>query len=347
MTVTGHPSSESVSTGKKEILLAKLRTRWAETVELRELTWIVTYQCHLACRYCYVDTERARRASDSVLNVAQVANILVQARALGAHRFTLRGGEPFLRNDLTEILQIADVLGMTSDLITKIALSTRQISALARLKQLSLGISLDTVDPELGDAMLARRGQTKALMWTVQRLAGSGIVLTVEATVTRSSYDGLDALTKFCEAVGVARLHLRQVAPHKIRPVDALILTAKQAKGLLERSRNYGNLGIVTTPAFTTAPSCGEGVDSLTFLPDGKVTKCTASLSRHPAMCYGDLTRQSVAEVMTSPTLAHLIAQVLRSGPYLSPENSPETGRLPCSQLVALRYGEPLPRLIT
>lgn len=308
---------------------------------LCDLTWIVTYQCHLNCQYCYVPTTLARKASDSILSTAQVSDILAQARGLGAQTFSLRGGEPFLRTDLVEILRVADRLDMRSDVVTKVAPSKKLIGRLADLRLLSLGISLDTTDTKVGDCLLSKPGQTLAMMRSLEQLTRFGVVPTVEATVTRVNFDMLDALEAFCSDVGVPVLHLRAAAPHKVRAMDHLLLDAPMTAALMSRAGQRGAVKTVVTPAYLPSPSCGEGLDALTFLPDGKVTKCTASLSRHPKMLYGDLSRQTIEEVLTSQRRMRLLQQVVASAQHLEDDQQPVKGRLPCSQLIDLQIGVP------
>jgi len=324
--------------------LRQLQEERAKQIVLHEVTWIVTYQCHLNCAYCYVPTTRAKCADDSVLSVSQVADILAQARSFGATRFMLRGGEPFLRLDIADILYAADLLGFQTDLLTKVAPSPRQIGVLARLRGLSLGISLDTTNVEVGDQLLGRAGQTAALMRAVKRLADAGLPPIVAATVTQPTFAGLDSLIAFCVIANVRHLHLREIAPHHTRPVSDLLLTPEMSSSLAKRAGTVNGLEVSVTPAFAPSPSCGEGIDALTFLPDGSVTKCTASLSKHSVMHYGNLAKQSVADVMTGPALSRLLDQVVRSGNSLRLSDLPSRGRLPCSQLVALRSGDPFPK---
>ncbi len=311
-------------------------------LSLVDLTWIVTYQCHLDCAYCYVPTTLARKASDSTLSKPQVCDILCQARSFGAENLSLRGGEPFLRADLPAILETADLLGLRSDVITKVALSHRIIDRLAALRSLSLGISLDTTDSDIGDALLKKTGQTERLKRTCATLVKAGMNIVIEATVTRQTYDTLPALEAFCMEHGIRRLHLRAAAPHKIRAVDNLLPTADMVRVMASRAGFRDNLEVVATPAFSQRPSCGEGLDALTFLPNGVVTKCTASLSRHPKMHYGDLSVQNLRDVLLSSQRGALLKRVVESAGHLESVQKPKPGRLPCSQLVNLRLGDPL-----
>ena len=250
----------------------------ASALSLVDLTWIVTYQCHLDCAYCYVPTTLARRASDSTLTKAQVCDILSQARTLGAQNLSLRGGEPFLRADLPDILETADLLGLRSDVVTKVALSRRIIDRLVALHSLSLGVSLDTTDPKIGDALLRKPGQTERLIRACANMAQAGLDIAIEATVTTKTYDSLPALEAFCVEHGIRALHLRAVAPHKVRPVDDLLLTDEMLRAVASRAGVRGGVKVSATPAFSPRPSCGEGLDALTFLP-------TASLQNARPLC--------------------------------------------------------------
>lgn len=308
---------------------------------IHELTWIVTLECQLKCRYCYVSVTSPQRASDSSLSRAAICDILGQARVLGAHTFMLRGGEPFLRSDLVDILQVAELLGYASELFTKAVLSPKIISKLAELRGLSLGVSLDTIEFSVGDRLLRKQGHTKLLMDTVRRLCAAGAPPSIEATVTPQTLPHLNSLRDFCIDTGVRHLHLRTAAPHKVQPMDEYVLTAQMIDVMHGYEGSSRHLPIFVTPAFSCTPSCGEGLDALTFLPDGTVTKCTASLSMHPSMIYGNLAYQTVLEVMRGQRRAALLQKVVDSGSLLESHQRPVPGRLPCSQLVSLEHGSP------
>jgi MoaA/NifB/PqqE/SkfB family radical SAM enzyme len=332
-----------LSQWEKQLVVDQLKQNLQQTIALKVITWIVTYQCHLDCSYCYVATNKAAKATDSTITRPNLLNALAQARALGAEQFSLRGGEPFLRGDLLAILGHADTLGYQLDLFTKIALPRRQIEGLAGLRALSLGVSLDTIDPKVGDDILRRAGQTVSLMRAIDRLTRTDISLTIEATVTSRTIGGLRHLIDFARKVGVRRLHLRQVAPHSIRPVQQLLISEAQARETEELARCEGDdaLRVTFTPAFRDTPSCGEGLSAITLLPDGRVTKSTASLSRHPAMIYGDVNRETLVEILAGSRLAYLLRQVADSGADLPRKLRPAAGALPCSMLVAASIGKP------
>jgi MoaA/NifB/PqqE/SkfB family radical SAM enzyme len=309
-----------------------------------ELTWIVTYQCHLACAYCYVHTEAPNAASDSTLPAGRVLEVLDEASALGAVDLNLRGGEPFLRRDLPELIVAAAERGYHVDVNTKLPPTGRSLGLLARAPGLYLGLSLDSVDPRVGDRLLGGRGFTRRLQHGVREAARRGIEVGIEATVTRDTLDGLPALYAFACASGARRFHVREVAPHPRADISRLLLDHGQRERLASwcsAMRPGAPLEFHHSPAFSGRGHCGEGVAALTFLPDGRVSKCTASLSRDTRMHYGDLRRQSVAEVWNGSPLADLLRRV--RGEEDGAEALQRARFVPCSQLRLMRSGELLP----
>ena len=120
------------------------------------------------------------------------------------------------------------------------------------------------------------RGKLSGLIRACANMAQAGLDIAIEATVTTKTYDSLPALEAFCVEHGIRALHLRAVAPHKVRPVDDLLLTDEMLRAVASRAGVRGGVKVSATPAFSPRPSCGEGLDALTFLPNGVVTKCTA-----------------------------------------------------------------------
>lgn len=111
----------------------------------------VTDACNFRCSYCLPNgyQKPSNQKDDlSVLSVSEIQNLAIAMSELGMWKIRLTGGEPTLRRDL---LEIVDVLAQISG-IRKIALSTNGY----RLKELaqpllragvsSLNISVDSLD---------------------------------------------------------------------------------------------------------------------------------------------------------------------------------------------------------
>src|SRR5690606_28805414 len=76
----------------------------------------LTYRCPLQCPYCSNPVEMARIKDE--LDTETWLRVMTEARKLGAVQLGFSGGEPLVREDLTELVAQARRLGYYTNLIT-------------------------------------------------------------------------------------------------------------------------------------------------------------------------------------------------------------------------------------
>jgi MoaA/NifB/PqqE/SkfB family radical SAM enzyme len=114
--------------------------------------WLYTnFDCNLHCDYCCV------RSSPTVprreLGLAQVQRIAREGAELGVKELFVTGGEPFLLEDIGEILLSCAAAAPTTVLTNGMLFSGRRAETLQALPRdrIVLQISLDSATPELHD----------------------------------------------------------------------------------------------------------------------------------------------------------------------------------------------------
>ncbi len=118
--------------------------------EINQPRWLLaelTYACPLQCPYCSNPVDFAQH--DAELSTDDWKRVLSQARAMGAVQLGFSGGEPLVRQDLTELVGHATQLGYYSNLITSgYGLSEQRIVALknAGLDHIQLSIQASSRD---------------------------------------------------------------------------------------------------------------------------------------------------------------------------------------------------------
>ena len=86
----------------------------------------LTYRCPLHCVYCSNPLDLA--SIEGELTTEEWQRVLREARALGAVQLGLSGGEPMLREDLTEIVTEAHALGFSQYYCNLIITSVRGLA---------------------------------------------------------------------------------------------------------------------------------------------------------------------------------------------------------------------------
>lgn len=116
---------------------------------LGSLRLSVTDRCNLRCAYCMPEEEYTWLPRASILSFEELARLAAIFAALGATRVRLTGGEPLLRNGLSELVSRLAAIPQVTDiaLTTNGLLFASQAEALRRAGLRRVTISLDTLDP--------------------------------------------------------------------------------------------------------------------------------------------------------------------------------------------------------
>ena len=146
--------------------------------------WLYTnFDCNLHCDYCCVRSSptTARRE----LGLARVQRIAREAAELGVQEIFVTGGEPFLLNDIGEILLACATVAPTTVLTNGMLFAGRRAEMLRELPldRVALQISLDSPTPERHD--LHRGAGTWARTREgIQRARSWGFRVRLAATVS-------------------------------------------------------------------------------------------------------------------------------------------------------------------
>jgi MoaA/NifB/PqqE/SkfB family radical SAM enzyme len=182
-------------------LLKLANTAWR--MRQRKPTFIsfnVTNRCTQRCPMCSV----WREPSDE-LTVDEIARIFAQLRRAGMTAVEVSGGEPFLRSDIFEILDVLDRLGFLYSVNSNGTLLTPEtVDRLSSCRGLlQLAISLDSLHRERY-AQLRGTDSLPTVIDNLEMLAGSSRRLPVKLNVTMSrvNRDEVLDILEFAKARG-------------------------------------------------------------------------------------------------------------------------------------------------
>jgi uncharacterized radical SAM superfamily Fe-S cluster-containing enzyme len=114
--------------------------------------WLYTnFDCNLRCDYCCVRSSPA--APRRELGLSRIQRIAREAAELGVKEIFVTGGEPFLLDDIGEILACCARVAATTVLTNGMLFAGRRVESLRQLPRdrVVLQISLDSAAPELHD----------------------------------------------------------------------------------------------------------------------------------------------------------------------------------------------------
>lgn len=146
--------------------------------------WLYTnFDCNLRCDYCCVRS--SPKAPRRALGAERVRRIASEAQALGVEEIFVTGGEPFLLDDIGDILTACAAAAPTTVLTNGMLLVGRRLKVLQSLPRdrVTFQISLDSSTPERHDQHRGKGTWVKA--WNgIERARAEGFRVRLAATVS-------------------------------------------------------------------------------------------------------------------------------------------------------------------
>lgn len=168
---------------------------------LRNLTFSTTLACNQRCSHCWVAAGLRR---ENELGFTEIANVLEQARRLGAEHVKLTGGEPFSRPDAVDVVLTAINLGLRVSVETNgMGVPPRLLDSVDSVRDhLTFYISLDGPSSDIHDPLRGIAGAFHKTMATMRTLARLGLRFSVHTVVSRANYAHIRETYKVVQELG-------------------------------------------------------------------------------------------------------------------------------------------------
>ncbi len=173
----------------------------------------LTYRCNNRCRHCWLWEADTPDVAARELTLAEIRDVVDQARALGCRRWSISGGEPMLRPDFPEIFDYITSKSVGYTLNTNGTLITPEIAQLMRRKGSKL-VALYGATAEVNDHITRNPGSFEATMEGFARLKEAGAGFTVQLIPMRDNWHEWDADAGAGEVAEPALARRRAVAVH-------------------------------------------------------------------------------------------------------------------------------------
>jgi radical SAM protein with 4Fe4S-binding SPASM domain len=223
--------------------------------------------------------------------------------------FSITGGEPFLRKDLSKILQEINRRHFGVSILTNGTLIEKEKARmLADLPVKGVQVSLE--GPEAIHEAVRGKGSFCSAVKGIEHLRDAGIKITINVTLSDMNADYFKDMVLMASNLGVSRLGFSRLVPSG-RGLTLLtrMLTKERLKEVYEAifSLSAPGLEIVTGDPIASQLSeempensddvfpdggCAAGVSGLTLLPDGTITPC-----RRMGVPIGNILRDSLREI--------------------------------------------------
>lgn len=209
-------------------------------------TWHVTSSCNLRCVHCfYNETDYSDPNELSVEQAQNLANELAQN--LGIVKIILTGGEPFLRPDIMDIIEIfkrnnVSVFIQTNGLL----INDEQIKRLSKIFSPYLDVLQISLDASTEQTFQKIRGSShfSSLLEIIKKLVNNNIKVSINCTVNSYNINEISELYDVCRELGVMDFVVSRFKPcndsHRhIMPDDESLMFL--ATELLNKEKIYKN----------------------------------------------------------------------------------------------------------
>ncbi|MBI5639149.1 MAG: radical SAM protein [Nitrospirae bacterium] len=279
------------------------------------IQWHLTERCNLRCRHCYQTGGRTDELSfDEIREVISEVSDMLRAWADSfdmefSPSFNITGGEPFLREDIFEIMGELDRMGFAIYLLSNGTLIDRHKARKLAILGIK-GVQISIEGPEDVHDMIRGKGSFSASIRGVNHLLEAGLTVTLNATLSDLNAGDFPAMISLASSIGVQRLGFSRLVPSG-RGAGLLnkMISKARVKDIYETifSREVKGLEIVTgDPVASQMKSlppeedsgeiaragCAAGISGLTFLPDGTIVPC-----RRLFVPLGNVRKDSLREV--------------------------------------------------
>ncbi len=175
--------------------------------------WIYTnYDCNLRCTYCVAKSgpNVPRRA----IGLDNAKKLVDEAVSLGFDHIFFTGGEPFLVNDIYDMLAYASAKVKTNVLTNAMLFNPTRLEKLKAIQNenLEIQVSLDGGCAEHHDAYRGK-GTWEKTVAGIRTLQAAGFKVRLSTTETPANSAGLDELFAFRDSLGIS------AESHFVRPL--------------------------------------------------------------------------------------------------------------------------------
>lgn len=273
------------------------------------LTFYLTRYCSRRCVYCAIDTRFGHQAKDACLTLERMKELFDEAADIGVSYIDLTGGDPFLRDDIIDILGYLVQKRLKFNISTKFALKEKDAQNLQSVGVNEVIISIDSHRPEMADFLSGTTNFYKDTIGTIKWLKESSLDVVAFPVLTNLTIKEFPAYVDFFTGLGVDII--RPGVYQKTRHPRWDRLLSCHDQDLIEVaefcSKTRKKIKIDTRLlSGNETKRCESGLSNLIVTPDGKTAYCNRLLE-HQQLLFGDLTTQSIMEIWNSSHLLSLV----------------------------------------
>ena len=128
-------------------------------------------RCNFNCPYCYVPKPDYFRDE---LTLDEIKDVILQARALGARKIIILGGEPTIYPQLKDIIRFLSIQGLETELFTNGTGVDEDLAGFFHTHKVRVVLKMNTFDPDLQDRLSGKKGAYAIIQAALKNLRAAG-----------------------------------------------------------------------------------------------------------------------------------------------------------------------------
>lgn len=251
-----------------------------------QIIWDITRRCNLRCTHCY--NSDVNPGHEQELSTEEIKLILREIRGAGVEHVAYSGGEPFMREDFTDIAQYSAGLGFSSiSVATNGSFIDRETASRLKQPNLFIQVSVDGDCPEVHDGIRGVPGSHQSALKALQVLMDQGVNAKTCTTVTNANYDRVRHIIQLMKDMGVKGYRFQGMVPcgRGKGNAEEIILSPNKMKTLMEflvdNDLDPGGTSFTLREPPNEAVNlditgvCSAGYTMCSITSDGTVVPCT------------------------------------------------------------------------
>ena len=161
--------------------------------------------CNFRCSYCYVDE---RGPNPDELSLEEIQDAVLQAKALGARKIIILGGEPSIYPQLPELLNFLAENELAIEIFTNGSGVNAELARLLASLKARVVLKLNSRDPELQDKLAGKKGAHAIISQALANLQAAGypekgLFLALSTVICRQNIAELPAMWRWLRQQGI------------------------------------------------------------------------------------------------------------------------------------------------
>lgn len=277
---------------------------------LREVSIEIIRKCQNHCLHCSSESDKSCLGS---MPLSKFKEVVFDAARLGAETICLSGGEPFLHNDVYEMIRFIHELGLSCFIYTSgiicdpdgnnVALSKDTLSCIPK-DYTKLIFNIEAATEETYNRIMGTRLCFSIMQESIRNAVSIGLLTEAHFVPMKCNINEIDSVIKLCNNLKVSKVSFLRLVPHgraekhlsEIMLSNAELDALKKKLQLLQKNNTESVRIGVPLSSNTLCHKCEAAEGKLNIRYDGKVFPCEVFKNCCFKKSLGRLIPQSIYE---------------------------------------------------